>query len=311
MKDLRVVFMGTPDFAVPILESLVENTNVVLVVTKTDSLVGRKKELKESSVAIAAHNHNIPVMKPISLKKEYESILNYKPDIIITCAYGKIVPKVILDYPEYGCINVHASLLPKYRGANPIQQAIYNGETETGITIMYMDEGIDTGNIIHAKSLEILDDDNIETLSNKLSVLGSELLIKVLPKIIEGENFDIPQNNDEATYVSYLTREMETIDFKRTAKDVYNHVRSLNPYPLANTTIDGVEWKIIECSISDIKSTVPGEISSVGKDYIGISCSDYEIHVKRVKITGKKEMLVKDLFNGMKKESLLKKVVGE
>ena len=136
MKDKRVVFMGTPDFSVPVLEKLIENTNVVLVVTKKDAYVGRKKVLTESPVAICAHEHNIEVYKPNKLKEDYEYILNKKPDIIITCAYGSIVPKVVLDYPSYGCINVHASLLPKYRGASPIVASILNGEKETGITIM-------------------------------------------------------------------------------------------------------------------------------------------------------------------------------
>ena len=191
MKDKRVVFMGTPDFSVPVLEKLIENTNVVLVVTKKDSFVGRKKVLTESPVALCAHEHNIEVFKPNKLKDDYEYILNKKTDIIITCAYGNIVPKVVLEYPEYGCINVHASLLPKYRGASPIVSCLLNGEEETGVTLMYMDEGIDTGNMIMSRSIKIEEDDNSLSLSIKLSNLGANLLIDTLPKIFEGENFDI------------------------------------------------------------------------------------------------------------------------
>ena len=246
MKNLKVVFMGTPDFAVPVLKMLIENTDVVLVVTQPDALVGRKKVLTPSPVRLIADANNIPVKTPEKIRNEYEEILNYHPDIIITCAYGQIIPKVVLDYPEYGCINVHASLLPKYRGASPISKCIYNGETKTGITIMYMDEGIDTGNIIHAREIEIAENDTLGTLSEKLSHLGAKLLLDTLPKIIEGENFDIPQDNEEATYVGLIKREDERLDFNRTRKEIINHIRSLNPSPLANTIINGEEWKIIE-----------------------------------------------------------------
>lgn len=311
MKDLRVVFMGTPDFAVPVLKKLIENTNVVLVVTQPDAPVGRKRVLTPSPVASVASETGIEVYKPEKIRKEYEYVLNKKPDIIITCAFGQIIPSQILDYPEYGCINVHASLLPKYRGANPIQQVIYNGEETTGITIMYMDEGIDTGNIIHSKEIPIEETDTLGTLSDKLSVLGADLLINTLPKIIEGENFDIPQDNEEATYVGMLKREDERLSFNRTAKEVYNHIRSLNPSPLANIVIDGEEWKVLESKIGEAKKGEISTITSVNKDSFGIMCSDKEILITKVKPAGKKEMLVRDLFNGYKKEQLLNKKVGE
>lgn len=311
MKDLRVVFMGTPDFAVPVLKKLIENTNVVLVVTKPDAPVGRKRVLTPSPVASVASEAGIEVYKPEKIRKEYEYVLNKKPDIIITCAFGQIIPSQILDYPEYGCINVHASLLPKYRGANPIQQVIYNGEETTGITIMYMDEGIDTGNIIHSKELAIEETDTLGTLSDKLSVLGADLLISTLPKIIEGENFDIPQDNEEATYVGILKREDERLNFNRSAKEVYDHIRSLNPSPLANIIIDGEEWKILESKIGESKKGEISTITSVNKDSFGIMCVDKEILITKVKPAGKKEMLVRDLFNGYKKEQLLNKKVGE
>ena len=311
MKDIRVVFMGTPDFAVPVLKKLIENTNVVLVVTQPDAPVGRKRVLTPSPVALVAEENNIEVFKPEKVKNEYEYILNKKPDIIITCAFGQIIPKQILDYPEYGCINVHASLLPKYRGANPIQQCIYNGEKKTGITIMYMDETLDTGNIIHAKELTIEDNDTLGTLSDKLSELGAELLISTLPKIIDGTNFSIPQDNDEATYVSILKREDERLDFNKTAKEVYNHIRSLNPSPLANIVIDGEEWKILESRIGESTSGETGVITNVYKDAFGIKCSDKEVLITKIKPAGKKEMLVRDFFNGYKKENLINKKVGE
>lgn len=309
MKDKRVVFMGTPDFSVPVLEKLIENTNVVLVVTKKDAYVGRKKVLTESPVAICAHEHNIEVYKPNKLKEDYEYILNKKPDIIITCAYGSIVPKVVLDYPSYGCINVHASLLPKYRGASPIVASILNGEKETGITIMYMDEGIDTGNIIMSRSIEIEDNDNSLSLSNKLSLLGANLLIDTLPKIFEGENFDIPQDSEEATYVGMLKREDEHIDFNNTVENIKNQVRAFSPEPYAFINIDDTEYKISEVEIKKCDVSKIGIIVEVNKDSFGITAKDGIVYIKRIKPSGKKEMSVKDFFNGFDKTSLLNKKV--
>ena len=309
MKDKRVVFMGTPDFSVPVLEKLIENTNVVLVVTKKDAYVGRKKVLTESPVAMCAHEHNIEVYKPNKLKEDYEYILNKKPDIIITCAYGSIVPKVVLDYPSYGCINVHASLLPKYRGASPIVASILNGEKETGITIMYMDEGIDTGNIIMSRSIEIEDNDNSLSLSNKLSLLGANLLIDTLPKIFEGENFDIPQDNEEATYVGMLKREDEHIDFNNSVESIKNQVRAFSPEPYAFINIDDTEYKISEVEIKKCDVSKIGIIVEVNKDSFGITAKDGIVYIKRIKPSGKKEMSVRDFFNGFDKTSLLNKKV--
>lgn len=311
MKDLKVVFMGTPDFSVPVLKTLIENTNVVAVVTQPDKEVGRKKVLTPSPVKVIANEYNIPVLTPIKLRLEYEKVIDYRPDIIITCAYGQIVPKEILDYPALGCINVHASLLPKYRGASPINAAIKDGETETGITIMYMEETLDTGNIIHAASIAIEETDTFGTLSNKLSELGATLLLKTLPSIIAETNFSIPQDDEEATYVGLIKRGDETLDFSKTRKEVYNHIRSLNPTPCANTLINGEEWKIVSSIIGEEKAGEIGTITSVGKDYFAIMCSDGEILIKEVKPFGKKVMTVKDLFNGYKKETLLGKKVGE
>ena len=309
MKDKRVVFMGTPDFSVPVLEKLIENTNVVLVVTKKDAYVGRKKVLTESPVAICAHEHNIEVYKPNKLKEDYEYILNKKPDIIITCAYGSIVPKVVLDYPSYGCINVHASLLPKYRGASPIVASILNGEKETGITIMYMDEGIDTGNIIMSRSIKIEDNDNSLSLSNKLSLLGANLLIDTLPKIFEGENFDIPQDNEEATYVGMLKREDEHIDFNNSVENIKNQVRAFSPEPYTFINIDDTEYKISEVEIKKCDVSKIGIIVEVNKDSFGITAKDGIVYIKRIKPSGKKEMSVKDFFNVFDKKSLLNKKV--
>ncbi|MCH5166272.1 MAG: methionyl-tRNA formyltransferase [Erysipelotrichales bacterium] len=311
MKNLRVVFMGTPDFAVPVLKKLIECTNVVLVVSQPDAITGRKKVLTKSPVKVVAEENNIEVFTPEKLRNEYEYVINAKPDIIITCAYGQIVPASILDYPKFGCINVHASILPKYRGASPISEAIKNGEEKTGITIMYMDEGIDTGNIIASKEMPIEETDTLGTLSQKLSVLGAKTLIETLPNIIEGKNASIKQDEELATYVKMLKRSDERIDFNKTRKEVYNFIRSLNPAPSANAIINGEEWKILESRVGEEKNVEVGVITSVNKDSFAIGCKDGEILITRVKMAGKKEMLVRDLFNGYDKNKLLNQKAGD
>ena len=311
VKDLKVVFMGTPEFSVPILESLIELTDVVLVVSQPDKEVGRKRVLTPSPVKKCALEHGIEVYTPKKLREEYEYILNKKPDVIITAAYGQIVPKQMLIYPDYGCINVHGSLLPKYRGASPIQSAIMNGDKITGITLMYMEEGLDTGNIIHAKEIPIEDDDTYGTLSEKLSILGRDLLVKTLPVIVDGENFDIPQNDDEATSTLKIKREDERLDFNKTATELHNFVRALNPSPLANILVNGEEWKVLTTEVGDSVNGKLGEVVEVNKDSFVVACKDSSLIVKKIKPAGKKEMFVKDFFNGFNKESLKGVVLNE
>ena len=188
MKDLKVIFMGTPDFAVPVLEELIKNTKVVLVVTQPDKEVGRKRNLEASPVKELALKNNILVFQPEKIRNDYETILKTPADIIITCAYGQIIPPVILNYPSLGCINVHASLLPKYRGGAPIHHALINGDDKTGITIMYMDEGMDSGDIITQEEYLIKNTDNVLTLHETLAKMGAKLLINTLPSIINKTN---------------------------------------------------------------------------------------------------------------------------
>lgn len=311
MNELKVVFMGTPELSVNVLQTLIDNTNVVLVVSQPDSYVGRKRILTPSPVSLLAEKYNIPVIKPNKIKDEVESILRYEPDIIITFAYGQIIPESILKYPKFGCINVHASLLPEYRGASPINAVLRDGKTKTGITIMYMDKTLDTGDIISTMEVEISDDDNVSSLSDKLSVVGSELLIKTLPSIIDGTNERLPQDESGATYVGIIKREDERINFNQPAKNVYNFIRSLNPKPLANTIINGEEWKIVEASIGNKKTGEIGVITRVDKKSFSIQCQDGEIIITKVKPAGKKEMNVSDLFNGINKDKLLGTKVGD
>lgn len=307
MKDKRVVFMGTPEFAVPVLEKLIENTNVVLVVTQRDKSVGRHSELKFTPIKEVAVKHNIPVFQPERIRGDYERVIECKPDIIITCAYGQIIPKVLLDYPEYGCINVHASLLPKLRGGAPLHKAIIYGEKETGITIMYMDEKMDNGDIIATEKIDILDSDNVGTIHDKLMVIGSNLLMKTLPSIFNKTNNRIKQNEEEVTYAYNVTREEEKINFNKTAREVFNQIRGLYPYPVSYTVLNGNVIKVLESKLDASTKGKTGEITNTTKEGIVVKCLDKSIIITKVKPSGKKEMSALDFVNGYGKD----KIIGE
>ncbi len=308
MKDKRVVFMGTPDFAVPVLEELIKSTNVVLVVTQPDKPVGRSGEVKFTPIKEVAVKNGIEVFQPIKIRNDYEVILNANPDIIITCAYGQIIPKELLDLPKYGAVNVHASLLPKLRGGAPLHKAIMMGEEETGITIMYMDEKMDNGDIISQEKTPILDSDNVGKIHDRLSVMGAKLLIKTLPSIFEGTNERIKQNEEEVTYAYNVTREEEKIDFNKTAREVFNHIRGLYPYPVGYSVLNGNVIKILESKLSLSTKGNPGEITDINNDGIVVRCADKSVVITRVKPSGKKEMSAKDFVNGQGKDKLLKEV---
>ncbi len=304
MKDKRVVFMGTPDFSVPVLEMLIKETNVIMVVTQPDSYVGRHHELTYSPVKKVALEHNIEVYQPEKIRKEYEHIIEAKPDIVITCAYGQIIPSEILDAPKYKAINVHASLLPKLRGGSPLHRAILDGYSETGITIMYMAPGMDDGDIITQEKIEISDSDNVGTIHDKLSVLGSKLLFETLPSIFDGTNNRIKQDESEVTFAYNIKREEEKVDFSKSAREVFNHIRGLYPFPCAYTEINGEVVKLCESKIGESTSGEVSTITNIYKDSIGIKCSDKEILITRVKPSGKKEMSARDFINGRKSEEL-------
>ncbi len=304
LKDLRVIFMGTPDFAVPVLQKLIENTNVVLVVSQPDKCVGRKQIITKTPVKVVAEANHIPVFQPSKIKEEYEKIKNTPADIIITCAYGQIIPKIILDYPPLGCINVHASLLPKYRGGAPIHWCLINGEEKTGITIMYMAEGMDTGDIITQKEYQIKEKDTVGTLHDQLSKIGADLLIETLPSVINKTNKRIPQNETEATYAFNIKREDEKLDFNQEGKKIINKIRGLNPWPLAYFLWNNQEIKILEATFTETKVKEPNEIVELTKKSLGISCKDGIIYLNKIKPFGKKEMLIVDYLNGLKKEEV-------
>ncbi len=302
--------MGTPEFSVPILKMLIKNYNVVGVVTQPDREVGRKKVLTPSPIKQTAMEFNIPVITPEKLRIEYEKVLAFKPDIIVTCAYGQILPNEILNYPKYGCINVHASLLPKYRGGAPIQRAIMNGEVKTGITIMYMNEGMDTGDMIEKKELIIENHDNYDEVSKKLSVIGTDLLEDVLPKVIKGKIKRTIQDNEDATYAPIIKREDEKLDFNKTTFEIYNHIRALSTTPGAYAILDNKVVKIYSSRMSDHihPNKKNGEIVKIYDDGIGISTSDSEIVITDIKIEGKNKMSVKQYLNGKNADELLGKI---
>ena len=308
MKNLRVVFMGTPVFSIPVLNKLIENTNVVLVVTQPDSYVGRKKVLTPSPIKSIAMDNNIDVFTPYKIKEDYQKIIDANPDIIITCAYGQIIPKAILDYPKYKCINVHASLLPKYRGGAPIHAAIMNGDNETGITIMYMAEGMDDGDIIEEEKIKIDYNDNINTLSDKLSVLGANLLIETLPSIIDGTCNRVKQNNNDVSFAYIIKRKDELIDFNNSYNDIYNKVRAL--YNRSYFILNNIEYKVLSIRYEKKEGSI-SKINSIYKDGFGIGCKDGEVVVTEFIPSGKKQMLVTSYLNGINKNNLIGEMVNE
>lgn len=296
MKNVRVVYMGTPEFSLKPLEVLIDKMNVVGVVTKPDAYVGRKKVLTKSPVRLLAEEHNIPVLTPQSIKTDYQSIIDLEPDMIVTCAYGKIIPKALIDYPKFGCINIHASLLPKYRGAAPIQWALINGEEETGITLMYMDEFMDTGDIIDSIRYKIKDDDDIETLHKELSSLGAYILDNNLENLISGNVKRIKQNDEEATIAKMIDREMEELNFCDEGKNIINKIRAFSPYPLTKTTLFNEEVKIVKAHFVKCGS----EVNKVyqDKDSLGIGVVDGIIYIDMIKPIGKNIMPIKNYLNG-------------
>lgn len=304
MKNKNIVFMGTPDFSVPVLKMLIENTNVLLVVTQPDKIVGKDKTVSFNPVKKLALEENIPVFQPMRIRKDFEKLKNLDIDLIVTCAYGQIIPKEVLDMPKYGCINVHASILPKYRGSAPIQWCLFNNDDVTGVTIMYMDEGMDTGDIIKIKEIPILDSDNVGTLHDKLSKLGCDLLLEVLPTIFNKTNDRIKQGNNYTT-APMIKREDERLDFNEEGKKIIGKIKGLNPWPLANIIINNQEIKVLEAEFVQKKVDNTGIIKEIDKKNLGITCKDGIIYLKKIKPSGKKVMEINSFLNGIDKEKYL------
>ena len=304
---MRVVFMGTPDFAVPTLEALIEKHEVVGVVTQPDKRKGRGKAMAFSPVKEKALEHEIPVYQPVKVREEafVQILRELDPEVIVVAAFGQILPESILNMPKYGCINVHASLLPKYRGGAPVHYAILNGDEKTGVTIMYMVKKMDAGNIIYQKETPIAYDETVGELYDRLSTLGAEAIVEAMPAIIEGTNASIPQDESKVTYSPVISREQEKIDFNRPAIEIYNHVRGLNPWPGAYTTYQGKTVKIYQGLVHNCPNAMthhahqePGTIVKIFKDAIGVKVQDGVYIITEFQLEGKKRMLVKDYLNG-------------
>lgn len=300
-KELKIVFMGTPDFAVPILQGLIENYKVRAIVTQPDRPVGRNNEVVPSPIKKVGNNNTILVLQPQKIKEAIQEIKELEPDLIITCAYGQILPQELLDIPSLGCINVHASLLPKLRGGAPIHRAIMNGYQKTGITIMHMDPKMDEGDIISQEEIEILHTDTASSLHDKLSILGKELLLKTLPSIIAGTSSRTKQDSNNATYGLTIKREDEKIDFSNTKRQIYNKVRGLNSWPGAYANFENKILKIWECHETDayFPELLDGQITAIYSDGIGVKVSNGEIVLTLVQPEGKGKMKACDFARGL------------
>ena len=305
MKE-RIVFMGTASFSLAVLKMLIEEDyNIVGVVTQPDRYVGRKKVLTMPDVKVEALKYDIPVIQPARIKEDYQAVADLKPDLIITAAYGQIVPQAVLDIPRLGCINVHASLLPLYRGGAPVHQAIIDGQEKTGVTIMYMVKKMDAGDMIAQKETPILEEDTVGILYDRLSDLGAKLLKETLPDILKGTNQRIPQDENLVTYAPTLSREDERLDWNMSARQVYNKVRGTNPWPGSYTTYQGKTVKICAGQVHQCENAMKhhahqdnGTIVKIFKDAIGVKVNDGVYLITELQLEGKKRMSVKDYLNG-------------
>ncbi len=303
---MKIIFMGTPDFAVASLKALVEaGHEIILAVTQPDKEKGRGKQLAESDVKRFARENNIPVYQPVRIRNEecVEYLKSFSADIVVVAAFGQILPKSILDMPRLGCINVHASLLPKYRGAAPIQWSVINGDDETGVTIMKMAEGLDTGDIIMSRAIPITEEDTGGSMFDKLAVLGGELLCECLDPLDKGTINPIPQDEGKSSYASMLTKEIGKINWNKTSKEIGNLVRGCNPWPGTYVKYNGKTMKIWKAvSVTDVNNTdmTAGMVAEVGKDYFVVKCAEGSLRIEEVQLEGKKRMSVHDFLLGYK-----------
>ena len=296
--------MGTPDFAKVCFETLLTSGNeIVGAVTQPDKPKGRGYTLMPPPVKVSALENGIPVYQPQTLKdEEFANLLKtLDPELIVVVAYGKILPKNVLEYPKYGCINVHGSLLPKYRGAAPIQRALIDGEKTTGITTMYMEEGLDTGDMIEMYEIAIRDEDNFETLHDKLADLGAFALLSTLKVIESGNVKRYKQDDSKSTYAKKIEKEDCLIDFTKSAESVHNLIRGTSPFPLSFAYLNGKMIKFISSHLTDkFKKKTPGEVVSLEKGVIYVSCGDGVIGIDSVLPEGKGRMKASDFINGRK-----------
>lgn len=299
---MRVMFMGTPDFSVPILEKIIEaGYPVDLVVTQPDKPKGRGNAMQFPPVKECALAHGLEVFQPVKIREDanVEYVKKFAPDIIIVAAFGQILPKSILDLPKYGCINVHASLLPKYRGAAPIQWAVINGDDITGVTIMRMDVGIDTGDMIAKKQVRIAEDETGGSLFDKLAETGAQLCVETMKMIEEGRAVYTPQDNEASTHTKMISKELGDIDWKKPAAEIERLIRGLNPWPSAYTHLDNKAFKIWKAKVVPTDGAyAPGCVCEAGKNKLVVQTGEGGLELLEVQIAGKKRMDVGSFLRG-------------
>ena len=303
---MRVVFMGTPDFAVPVLEALTESKHeVVAVVTQPDKRKGRGKEMQYTPVKTAALNHGIEVYQPAKVKdEEFQNVLrDINADVIVVVAFGQILPPSIIHMPKYGCINVHASLLPKYRGAAPIQWAVIDGEKETGITTMQMDEGLDTGDMMLKEVVHVDEKETGGSLHDKLAACGGKIILETLQKVEDGTVTYTKQDDSKSNYAKMLDKNLGKIDFTKKAVEIERLIRGLNPWPSAYTKLNGKTLKIWDADVLEGENETPGKIVNITKDQIWISTGEGILAVNELQLEGKKRMNTEDFLRGYKMEN--------
>ncbi len=306
---MRIVFMGTPDFAVKTLEKIIENGyDVVAVVTQPDKPKGRDKKLSPPPVKECALKHNLTVLQPQRARDEafVQELKRYNPDAIVVVAFGQILPESILHMTKYGCINVHASLLPQYRGASPIQWAVIDGCKKTGVTTMLMDEGIDTGDILMIREYELAKKETGGSLFDKLSLLGAELLIETLKGIEADSIKPIKQDDEKSSYVKMLTKAMGHIDFTKNANEIERLIRGLNPWPSAFTYMNKKMLKIWDADVSEdieVPQNSPVGTAFISKEKMYVICGSGFLELKEVQLEGKKRMCIEDFLRGNRIEN--------
>lgn len=301
MQNKRIVFMGTPQFAATILEALIqEKYNIVAVVTQQDKKVGRKQEIQFSSVKQVALKYNVPVLQPYKIKEEYEQVLQFQPDCIITCAYGQFVPEAVLNYPKYKCINIHASLLPKYRGGAPIHYAILNGEKQTGISIMQMSKTMDAGDICYQKTHPISDTITTTKLFEELAETGKIAILESLPKILNHDIVFQKQDESQVSFAYTIKKEQEQLDFTQNTKQVYNHIRALSDIPGAFVIIQNKKIKLFDANYEIVAHNEYGKIEYKHKQFY-FYLKDGILKVNQLQLEGKVKMMADAFYNGFGK----------
>ncbi|MBC1473302.1 methionyl-tRNA formyltransferase [Listeria grandensis] len=298
----KIIFMGTPAFSVPVLKEVAQAYEVIAVVTQPDRAVGRKRVLTPPPVKEAAVTLGIPVYQPEKLRSSTElaELIGLDADLIVTAAYGQILPNELLDAPKHGCINVHASLLPAYRGGAPVHYAILDGKRETGVTIMYMVEKLDAGDMLARRSIPITDEDNVGTMFEKLSEVGASLLMDTLPDLLAGKITPEPQDVTQVTFAPNIKREQEKIDWTRDGRAIFNQIRGLSPWPVAYTTLAGNPFKIWQARIEETdEATEAGRVVRTTKHDFAIATGDKTaILPEIVQPAGKQKMAVADYMAG-------------